>query len=383
MASDEAHAWARSLRLGNPYAKSVLQALTLYVNDEATCFVSVGQLGEDTDLSEDTVRRRLRFLEDIGAIVRFPRWRDELGRANSDGRGKRTTDDIKLLVDADMDEIEAKARGDGVAEGAIPPDGSSPRQQQGLSEEVRGRLGVGQPSQSGGGLISEPEPEDFPKPPLGVVSAALGDQETEREKEPEQFQEFWLAYPGYRVMDRSRTLAVFRALSESEQGLARRAVAHLASDLAKLKRRPKDAYKWLRDKGFEQYTVSAPPSEGVWITEGSDEDRGLRLARDLVQMPQRFVRTSQGKRGYFHKVPVGLDLVAMLACEHDNRLHWLSFARGSPQFAAWQARLTDWTGRPLPTTPGPEGDVIRVPWQWPPAKDGRIYDDGDNAQGAA
>ena len=109
VASDEAHAWARSLQLGNPNAKSVLRALALYVDGEACCFVGIDQLAEDSDLSADTVRRRLAWLEEIGAIARTAQWLDSKGVRNGDGRGKRTTDLIRLLLHSDEATIEARA----------------------------------------------------------------------------------------------------------------------------------------------------------------------------------------------------------------------------------------------------------------------------------
>ena len=45
IAADEAHAWARNLRLRNPYAKLILSMLTLYVNGEGECYASVNALG--------------------------------------------------------------------------------------------------------------------------------------------------------------------------------------------------------------------------------------------------------------------------------------------------------------------------------------------------
>jgi hypothetical protein len=43
-------------------------------------------------------------------IVRMPQWIDEYGRRNGEGRGKRTSDLIRLMIDVDPEVIEA-ARG--------------------------------------------------------------------------------------------------------------------------------------------------------------------------------------------------------------------------------------------------------------------------------
>src|SRR5882672_4611620 len=44
IAADEAHAWARNLRLNNAQAKLVLSMLTLYVDGDGYCFVGIPQL---------------------------------------------------------------------------------------------------------------------------------------------------------------------------------------------------------------------------------------------------------------------------------------------------------------------------------------------------
>jgi len=88
IAADEAHAWARNLRLGNHHAKSVLRSLTLYVDGDGFCFVGIEQLADDCELSPDTVRRRLVWLEEIGTIARRSQWIDGSGVRNGEGRGQ-------------------------------------------------------------------------------------------------------------------------------------------------------------------------------------------------------------------------------------------------------------------------------------------------------
>jgi hypothetical protein len=51
IAADEAHAWARNLRLNNPHAKLTLSMLSLYVDGDGFCFVSIPTLADDTELS--------------------------------------------------------------------------------------------------------------------------------------------------------------------------------------------------------------------------------------------------------------------------------------------------------------------------------------------
>lgn len=103
--SDEAHAWARNLRLGNPYAKLVLCMLTLYVDAEGSCFVGAATLAEDCELSVNTVRGRLAWLENVGVIRRSPQWIDDKGNRNGEGRGRRTSDSVQLLIDCDAGKV--------------------------------------------------------------------------------------------------------------------------------------------------------------------------------------------------------------------------------------------------------------------------------------
>jgi response regulator of citrate/malate metabolism len=57
-------------RLNNAYAKLTLSMLTLYVDGEGYCFVSSRSLADDTELSAQTVRDRLAWLEQVGAIAK-------------------------------------------------------------------------------------------------------------------------------------------------------------------------------------------------------------------------------------------------------------------------------------------------------------------------
>lgn len=401
IASDEAHAWARNLRLNNPYAKSVLRALAVYANEFGACNPGISTIAEDTDLSEDTVRKRLKFLEEIGAIVRLPCWRDDQGRVNTEGRGKRTTDEIRLMIDADREVIEARATGEEVAAEEGGPEEFSPRPQQGLNSddgEISPRPALGQPSQYSEGLISEPEPESSPQAPLrGGVSAA-SDQD---EDEPEHFAEFFAGYPGHRVMDRGRALEVFRALTDAERLLARAAAPAYAEDLAALRRRPKDAYKWLRDRGFEQYPHAkiAPPRQAaqpVWYSQGSREvaalDAALAIAGEQPPDLRNHPDHPEGP-GIRRSVPIGADLLALAAYTREQCAEFdLIVVDGSREFAAWRDRLARWLGHAVtarriwtePFDPDVHGRTasdprfrvrssvlgLRVPRQWPPRSDG-------------
>ena len=413
IASDEAHAWARHLRLGNAYAKSVLLALTHYVNDAGVCIAGLSTLADDTDLSVDTVRKRLKFLEEIGVIARFPRWIDDRGRANSDGRGKQTTDEIRLMIDADPEVIEARARGDvGDVEDVVTvaPDGGgattvSPSCQQGLNhgaESVRGGLGVGQGSLCGNPLDSfEPEPEESP-PSGGVCDEDREEtsQESDRTREPEHFAEFFEACPGWRTQARDRVRQAFEALTPEERVKARAAAPLNARECEKARKKSRDAWKLIREKfwvNFPDAKLPEKPPPLVWIDVG--ETDGLAVALEIADgRPLNLISGSSGARGLWRRSPIPPDLAALATFAGTVRDDWPIVPAGSHEFAAWRARLEAWTGLRVegqrvfvephdpnvhdlrPTHPAfrlrRSVIALRVPTSWPPRRDGTFVDDG-------
>jgi hypothetical protein len=117
--------------------------LSLYVDGDGFCFVSIPTLADDTELSAQTVRNRLAWLEQIGAIARLPQWIDEYGRRNGDrSQGRRTSDLIRLMIDADEDEIEARRAG----ETADVSREVSPMPQTGLNPPTPKRLPCASPT---------------------------------------------------------------------------------------------------------------------------------------------------------------------------------------------------------------------------------------------
>ena len=420
MGSDAAHTWARNLRLGNPYAKSVLLALTLYVNDEGSCFAGIGSLADDTDLSEDTVRKRLRWLEEIGAIARFARFRDENGCVNTEGRGKRTTDDIRLLIESDPEDIEARAAGlDRNAEdvghavaSALDPvlaaceSEFSPRCQQGLNQDqksVSPRLAPEQPSHCSNPSkdSSEPEPEESPPtPPSGGVCA--DDQENSRqeaEPDPEHFAEFFEACHGWRTQDRGRVRQAFVALTPDERVRARAAAPLYAAECDRTRKKSRDAWKLIREKfwiNFPDAKLPQRPPPLVWID--AAETDGLAVALDIADGgPLKLITDTAGRRGLWRRSPVPTDLAALARFAGVARDDWPIIAAGSHEFAAWRDRLEAWTGLRVegrrvfveprdpnvhdlpPTHPAfrlrRSVIALRVPTRWPPRRDGAFADD--------
>lgn len=413
VASDEAHSWARDLRLSNPYAKSVLRALALYVGESGACTPGISTIAEDTDLSDDTVRKRLKFLEDVGAIARFARWRDEQGRENTEGRGKRTTDEIRLLIDADTDDIEARARGEtpenDASDDEIEGD-FSPRPQQGLNPDAEMRSpapALGQPSQSRKGLISEPEPEDSPQAPLagGCDPASMT---TEGQAAlPEHYVEFRRIYPETEVWNWDKVLPLFAALKPDEAERARAALPLWAAQIAKLRQKPMRPDRWLRERIFDNYpnaklADAVKPPEPIWYSDDDPEVVALGVAHAIARQSPPNLRAREGHLGNWIKrlCPLNPDLVALTQFKPEDCEQFPEIVtEGSNEFGAWRTRLSAWIGHEIaaakiwlePHDPAvhdvPFSDPnhrfrkatkgFRVPWRWPPRKDGTTISEGE------
>ncbi|WP_262048643.1 helix-turn-helix domain-containing protein [Bradyrhizobium sp. Bra78] len=395
IAADEAHAWARNLRLNNPHAKLTLSMLTQYVDGDGYCFVSIPTLSDDTELSQQTVRNRLAWLEEIGAVARLPQWIDEYGRRNGDGRGKRTSDLIRLMIDVEPETIEAVAIGGG----AEPVSREvSPMPQTGLNppaDPVSTTPALRQPYDSVEGLISEPELESSPKPPSrGFSDAHRFDG---KEAEPVHFDPAWRAWPGHEVQRRDLALEAFRELSPDKQRHCRAAVPDYAAKLRELRqKRGMSFHLWIRAKCFDEFPGAMleedrpRPAERRFVV--GEELLGLRVACMIAERRELPVRREpELGEGVWRTTPAQPDLVALAACGMPSAA-WLVVDRGSEEFAAWRDRLQLWLGaEPRPEKiwledhdPAVHGlrwnhpgfklrkskEGLRVPAPWPPRRDG-------------
>jgi hypothetical protein len=400
VASDEAHAWARSLPLHNPFAKSVLRALALYVNGEGCCFVSLEQVAEDTDLSLDTVRRRAVWLDQVGAITRIAQWIDDNGRRNSEGRGRRTTDEIRLLLDADPDEIEFHAKSPGGGSGGSDGDGISPSPQLGSTEEHQTPASsadpapaLGQPSQWGEGLISEPEPEPEESPPTPPSGGGRVDEGWEEFKRAwtEPMQRPSLAYDVWKTLTpqlQLRAPKAARGYFEHHKGQGRKAPA-LVSAQTFLR-------EWSGWDRWEQYAPKPPSAPPRFVTEDSAEFRAMQVL-DVVRggSPRLPITIERRGRGALAPAePRDADFMALGTFDPNDTSKWfdLNWSEHKRQVAAWSQRLRGWYGEAaeLYRRNVPTGEMMRVmnkeyprfrtmsrvPTEWPPSVTGKLYTTG-------
>lgn len=409
IASDEAHAWARNLRLQNTNAKFLLMVLAGYVDGDGVCFVSTTALAEDTELSQQTIRSRLGWLEEIGVIARTPQWIDEFGHRTSNGKGRRTSDNIRLMIDLDADSIEARATG---GNGPENPEAKE-FDPQNVTLSQPNVVTVAPPAApmpdppvdpqaTAEGLISEPEPEpeSLPKP----LSEGLDASENAPLKEVEHFPEFWRAYPGHEVMSRYRAMEVFDTMTIPERIHARAAALIHAETLTKMKRRPKDAHKWLAEKGWQEYPQAKLPAASVGAAKRLI--RGKELAAVAIglkiagrPLPSIITTTSEetGRAcdSTFWSRDVGADLMALATFDLTDLKNTHQVTEGSREYWAWREKLQAWFGGEIfgeriwlepydPEVHGLPGSdpnyKIRrftkgfcVPTPWPPSVEGKLY----------
>jgi hypothetical protein len=420
--SDDARVWARELRLRNPYAKSVLMAIANYMNEDGTAFPGLATIARDTDISEDVVSKRLRWLEEIGAIALFKCWRDDAGRRNYEGRGKPTSSEIRFLFDADIEEIEARAAssaGDRPLRGAArrshhdrgSDDHAADEAQEPLSDSgdstfsTRHGRGNGEDSQHPSSTLVAPEqhpPAAGTKPPPGAVRIDSSEREEElqpqtpsqsegafgREALPDRLEEFAEAYPiPISHFDKART--VWLGLTEAERKDAITGAKGYASLCrSQPKRAVEDAHRWLRNRNWQGYIAAGVKAEQaaqwVTITEGSEEWAaweiyyrccGRRSGIPDFQIGGHAPERSARVLGQWP--PVGRSI--------PPDAEWRTHLEGSGQFAAALRKLREMPNAPITFGQKIEGSryvkTLTVPFDWPPRKDGTFSPSEDDPPG--
>lgn len=391
IAADEAHSWARNLRLRNPYAKLVLCMITQYVQGDGTCFVGIKGLADDCELADETVRRRLAWLETVGAITRLPQWLDENGRRNGDGRGKRTTDEIRLMFEADVDVIEARAAGDIDADGDAEPLSVSPLRGTGLTMEpapVSPPHGTGltddknlsqdsisplaAPSLRTGPNDSEPEPEGNPPPPLR--GEGQGDLDSGSEAKPWLHLESWNKFEAaWRepILHQQLCRQIWSAFTDAERDMAIKVARGYVNWRASQKRPPNtcNAQKILREiDAWPRYAELAGPDPALktFIIENSDAFKALGVVARIGGWTPPPLQTDMqtGARGFWRTRPPSADLLGLAVFADTPIEQWQTLEDKTAAYHAWGSRLDDWVGR-RPST-------MRVPCLFPPRKDGSL-----------
>lgn len=380
LGADDASRWARRLKLGNPFAKSVVRAIANYMNEDGTAWPGVATIAADTDLSEDTVVGRLRWLETIGALAIFKCWIDDNGNRNFEGRGRPTSSEIRFLYDVAKEDIEtaaAEASKPKVLRGAAKiaheakaatsprPDGEQNDDQTDDASYRHGRelnevgtgLAPGQPPPPSP-RTEELEPQkDSPLPPKGGDPDRSGNEIQERETaKTESWAKFEAAWQEP-ILRQSIARGVWWALSETEENLATTAARGYVAWRKGQKKPPNviNAHTFLRERdAWQRYAGLAPPEPPkpkprISIAVDSDEFKALALCRAIARLAPA---KAQGSEIVFTgELPAGAaGLAALVKFNREtgdvDQTDWTLAAKDSKRYVAWCQRVAEWTGWP-------------------------------------
>lgn len=393
--ADTARVWARELVLGNPYAKSILLALANYMNEDGAAWPGIATLARDTDISEDTVVTRLRWLESIGAIALFKCWADEHGRRNYEGRGRVTSSEVRFLFDAEVEAIEVAAKGSAkptVLRGAAAQSHASkaeisPRPQRELNESQEQGVSPGvAPEQPPPVSARTVELEDIPPkgPPLESEAA-----EVEPVKTGIAYEQFTEAY-GEGSVRPERARALWSALDESERDLAIRGARGYRSQRLATKKSLIDPERFLRSRELWTEFTAAPAvasAARVLVDIETDAGRAWISLHRIGGVPAPSPMISGGKSIMALAADVPVQVLALKRSPQERE--WSVVEPGTQEIGAWREFVFAQTGKmPIPqrhTTgerfqPGPDGKPIftghdhrhglKVPAPFPPRVDG-------------
>lgn len=379
LGADTARVWARELCLGNPYAKSVLLAVANYMNEDGAAWPGISTISRDTDISEDTVIGRLRWLENIGAIALFKCWVDEHGRRNYDGRGRVTSNEIRFLFDADLEVVEANAQGDKkptVLRGAALESHeakaeASPRQQR-EPDEIREQgvsTGLAPEQLPTPAARTEELKPDTPLPPNSSGDPAAEHPPPESEFPYERFAE---AYGEGSVRpQRARTL--WEALTDSERKIAIRGARCYRVQRLSSKKALIDPERFLRNRELWiefGNRAAALPGERELVATATVEGRAWRCLWKLTGLSPPPVQ-SGGQTCYSVPSPMPQQLLVLAACVDDggNEVgQWCDVEPGSSEVGAWRELISKTISRGLAVRS--DDRRARVPAPFPPRVDG-------------
>jgi hypothetical protein len=357
--------WAMDQATGDPRSQCLLYVIADCANPDGVAWPSVKYMAAKSQQSKATTQRRLKELEEMGAIARFPRWEDEDGKVNLEGRGRRTSDEIRCLLDHKVDRSQPDHDGEVSAdETSAPPSQPDTPPSQADTPPVA-QLCDGPPSHCSGPYRNRnSEPKDSPpNPPPGGVGPA-----------PDGWKEFEEAYPGP-ILRQSYARNAFTALNAIERELATKAARGYGLWI-KAQRKPPNvlgAHLFLKERdAWGQYVEqSETVSQRRSVPADCDEARAYAgLRRVYLASPPRVA--SDGTVS----LPRPLTAAEMAFADLPPPSQWVFISQRNQQ-GSWAGFLAEAlpgiARRPLVDHHDGHADVgFFAPWPWPPLKDGSL-----------
>ena len=362
--------WAIAQKTGSPRAKCVLMSIGNYANQDWCAWPSQELIGKESEQSVDSVQKYLadliaaslvrriklkRFgrrthdffilppspvyrspIEDIMPLL--PTGCDVMDDATATDGSVQTEESAKPPQDS---EIDATAAGGSVLEPTLPPLAvdATDVQRQLIDEPVMNQESLTQT------LSQEKE-------------ATEADQETWK-----RFEQFKRDYP-IPIFDVAAASRWFEPLSVADQELALIGAVRYGHECTRLKRRPKDAHRFLRDRLFAEFADRANEASAILA---ADSPEAIAVKAIYTVAGKGFfvdsvMRSSSGGTRYPKAIPPQLLALANAPPERQ----WA--ALDHRQATAWQALIDAFVT--VKSNRLVQGS--RAPWPWPPRKDGSL-----------
>lgn len=426
--SFQAVTWAIAQQTGSPSAKAALWSIANYANDLCCAWPRQEVIAADSEQSPDSVQRRIADLIDKGLIRRL-----KLRRF-----GRRTHDFLILapspLFGAPLDEIrphlpascdlmteiaaEADAAADcgSVAGADVAVESANPDADAAADCGSVAFLSQPQSAVHAAATVRQPiEPvknlkkDSIPQSPLSPQTESgqesgegqQGQQGQDRDTESDTdtdpdaeaaeppddrvpFHRFAVSYP-IPILKPAACRALWQALDDAERERACEGARGYGRFCDAQKRRVMDAHKFLRDRLWPQFlTAAAGPAWQTVEATGAAGRAWIALNLAAGRAVREDLRL--GEAGQV-TLPAQLSPQALALAEAPDELwSWWVVAPGTPEAAAWRAFLLEalgWVAAPgerrvWSHDGGGRRSVAlngyRVPWRWPPRKDGTRSD---------
>jgi hypothetical protein len=348
-----------------PRALQVLCLLGRHTNNQGWCTRSQVKMARELRCGRSTVQDAIELLVDTGWVEK---------RAN--GRGSRAPESgeqpfaaYSYRVRLDRDDLPA----------ALTGEDEAPAEEVGGAGTPAG--GAGTPA---GGAGSGPAPlEGYSQ---GISSEPERDARA-REEAHEKFAK-WLAafklqWPTAAADDQSRIANAARGLTEAERKDAMAKIPEFLDHLRKVKRSNIPAgWKYLEEK---RWTLLGRPDaqaaqQRPMVPEASEQGLIWRAIMDIAgRQRDGFPHFWLSGPPMARMVTVPCELPAVLSALNTDRTVWIEVreAARDGRFAAWMRWLQTHIPPNFIRSAGADGRVLRVPFPWPPRKDGTIGQGAD------
>jgi len=435
--SFQATEWARSLPLHSGSAKFTLMMIGSYADTEDCCFPKLARLAADTLQSVATVRRRIRELEQLGALTRFARWSSPDGQVvvtqasvKPEDRPlecRQTSDLLRLNLRLTADDVRAKIsalgwdkprqKGDDDAdsgEGDDRPDSDEGCQSAtlppGANLEPPGLQGCETPGVSPGSHPLNSNSKTYlnqnPQSPLSpeCESAGLAREENDLAVQ-HAINRFGEAYP-IPITNLPLVRQLLAAMTPDEREQVIIAAFGYRAFVREQDRRAMDAHRFIRDGKWPGFvdkgraTMPKPPPQEFPAPAGGPLSKALAMARAISRGPEQLMSVAGALRDEVLRWEPPRGLLA-LAPLFDQIGPWMPVVENSRRWHAWRERLAECrVSMPKPRrlrliSPEErdrEGRIIRLaefergglfPCGWPPSKGDRAETTGPPNQQAA